>query len=554
MKLKTLAELEKHAVRREAKLRADFEQLVATGRVSELVDLASQMVGNALRANDRLIWKQAMSRFPLSSEKMDPKQLSLLIESLAADEAETKSESTKDESVDELVDDIAEAVKKETPEPAAKPRGHGRRKLPAGLPREVVTTKIPDQDRTCLCCGGLRTTIGFETSEVLELVPAHFKVVVQQREKLACPVCKNGVDTAAATPKLLDKLLAGPVLMTHLVVSKFEDHLPLYRLERLYRRLGVPIARSTLGGWAGVAANALEPIVDEMWRDLMASFLVHADGTGIRVLDNDAPDGRRVGTMWAHVSEDVAQRVVVFRYAADGTGDEGPWKNLAGRQGYFQADAASIFDRCFDGTVASAVEVGCWAHARRKFFELIETDSRAAIPMKLIAGLYQVERLADVRELDADARRELRQDKSRRILDRLEKWLDDIRGREPPASAMAKAVNYALNHWDALSRFLEHGRLPLDNTLCEQQIRPVAVGRHNYLFVGGDIGGERAATLYSIIRTCALNGVNPVEYLVDVFGKLASNWPNRRIGELTPYGWAKAKKAANEAQAQVAAG
>lgn len=563
VKVVSLADLEKRAAAREQKLRADFSALGEAGKVDELVALAARLLGEALRTNDRLIWERAMSRFPKTSEKVDAEQLALLIEATkeTLDENALPPTSDEDDATDKLVDDVAEELEraKEDEKSAAgdenkNKKRRGRRKLPDNLPREPLPPfTIPEQERACPCCGGKRVCIGFDTSEVLELVPAHFKVVEQRREKLVCPKCNDHVETAA-NHKLVDRLLAGPQLLAHLVVSKFEDHLPLYRLQRFYARLGVPIARSTLAGWSAVAADALEPIVKEMNRDLMEAFLLHADATGIRVLDRDAPDGRRVGTMWSHVGEDADRQIVVFKYAPTASGEDGPWKYLAGRKGYMQADAAPLFDRCYNGRVANAIEVGCWAHARRGFVELLDSDPRAAIPVKLIAGLYQVERLATIRGLAHEQRLELRIAKSKPILTRLIRWIEGLRGREPPASAMAKALGYVLNQRVALSRFLEDGRLPLDNNLCEQQIRPIAVGRSNYLFLGSDQGGERAATHYSILRTCALNGVDPVEYLIDVFRKLAVAWPQRRIAELTPYGWRKAKQATDEAEAKTRTG
>ncbi len=246
------------------------------------------------------------------------------------------------------------------------------------------------------------------------------------------------------------------------------------------------------------------------------------------------------------------RQIVVIKYAPDATGDEGPWKNLVGRNGYLLVDGSNTFDRLFNGSVARAIEVGCWAHGRRRFVKIVDTDKRAAIPIKLIASLYQIEKLANLQGITLEKRLAVRQDKSKRILDRLFQWCEDIKRREPPASAMAKAIGYVLNQRKALSRFIENARLPLDNNLCEQQIRPIAVGRNNYLFVGSDVGGERAARHYSILRTCALNGVDPVDYLTDVFRKLAAGWPNSRIGELTPYGWSEAKKLADKAKTEAA--
>jgi transposase len=534
-------DLERKAREREQNLRRHFEALAKAGRTDDLMNMALSMLDKAMRQVDQLTLEKAAQRMPHKSEKIDPAQLALLLEALRPDELDDGDESAV-EAPDAIVDEVNEV-------PPKPPRKRvGRNPLPADLPREVVRAVVPDDERVCDVCGQEKTCIGHDTSEQLELVPAHFKVIVHEREKLACSTCKDGVDTAPAAPKVIERGLPGPGLLAHIVVSKYADHLPIYRLARFYSRLGVTIARSTLASWSGRVAVEMKPVVAAMWKDLMAAPLLHTDGTGMPVLDHDHEDGIRVGTMWAYVGRDTEHDVVVFEYATDGTGANGPWKFLAGRVGYLQADGSNAFDRCFNGRVASAVEVGCWAHARRKFFDLLDTDPRAAVPMKLIAELYQLEKGFMARGLDLEAHQRERASKSARVLGRLKAWLDKTQGVSPPASNMAKAIGYILNQWDALNVFLRDARLPLDNTFCEQQIRGIAVGRRNYLFVGSDDGGTNAAVHYSIMRTCALNEVDPVDYLEDVLAKLADGWPQARIGELTPYGWLKAKKAAQQPQ------
>jgi hypothetical protein len=235
--------------------------------------------------------------------------------------------------------------------------------------------------------------------------------------------------------------------------------------------------------------------------------------------------------MWCFVGD---EKYVTFKYAPTGRGEDGPWKFLAGRDGYLQADAASVFDRLYNGAKAHATEVGCWSHGRRKFHALKDTDVRVAYPLKLIRQLYRVEDLADRRGLDAEAREQLRYERASPILERLDRWLQRTVLSEPPASALAKACGYCLRQWPALTEFVHDGQLPLDNNCCERQIRSLALGRRNYLFAGSDAGAERAAILYSLLRTAALAGIDTYAYLIKLLERLAAGWPQRRIDELLP--------------------
>jgi hypothetical protein len=252
------------------------------------------------------------------------------------------------------------------------------------------------------------------------------------------------------------------------------------------------------------------------------------------VLDPTSPENIQRGTMWGLVGDD---RDVLFRYTPTGEGATGPWEFLAGRTGYIQADAANVFDRLFNGQAASAIELGCWAHARRKMVALQDMDCRVAYPLKLIARLYRIEHLADARALTPEARAKLRGERSPSVLEKLKRWVVATSQSEPPSSDLAKAAGYVLNHWGALTRFVEDGRVSLDNNLCEQQLRDIALGRKNYLFAGSHDAARRAAVLYSLTRTCAQYGVPPLPYFTDVLAKLASGWDADRLDELLPHRW-----------------
>jgi hypothetical protein len=274
--------------------------------------------------------------------------------------------------------------------------------------------------------------------------------------------------------------------------------------------------------------------VDVLAARVLRAYVVRTDATGLKVLEPKRAENIERGTMWCYVGDD---RDVVFRYTPTGEGATGPWQFLAGRRGYIQADAAGVFDRLFNGRQARAVEVGCWAHARRKFVTLADTDFRVAYPLQLIRRLYRLEYLADLQELAPEERAALRGERTRDALNGLERWLAVTVTQEPPGSELAKASQYCLNHWTALTRFLDDGHLSPDNNLCEQQLRDVALGRKNYLFAGSHDAARRIAALYSLMRTCAQHDVPPLPYLTHVLRKLAAGWDPNRLEELLPDRW-----------------
>lgn len=394
--------------------------------------------------------------------------------------------------------------------------------------------EVPPAKRVCPTCGREQAPIGIDVTRRLEFVPAHFVEHVYHREKHACGHYKDGVTTAPAPPTVIERSAATPSLLAHVVVSKYVDHTPLHRLHRIYARSGADIPVSTLADWTAAVGDLVAPLVAHLAARVDQAYIVRTDATGLKVLDPTHPAHIQRGTIWGLIGDD---RDVVFRYTPTGEGVTGPWDFLAGRTGYIQADAASVFDRLFTGQAASAIELGCWAHARRKLVALQEMDCRVAYPLKRIARLYRIEHLADARGLTPDARAALRQDRSQPVLDQLQQWFALTAATEPPRADLAKAAAYALNHWTALTRFVTDGRVSLDNNLCEQQLRDIALGRKNYLFAGSHDAAQRAANLYSLMRTCAQYGVPPLPYLTDVLDKLAAGWTMDRLDELLPPRW-----------------
>lgn len=526
--MKTHKEVREQMERVQQQLRA----LIAEGRGDEAVELALAIFMQLEHDKLRLMLELALERRQRSgrtTEKIDPAQLLLMLEVMVTSAVDESTDLAATTAEDEVLDHERDELEALTASPTR--RRPVRRRLPRTLPRDVIHHELPADERTCGSCGEPMGQIGEDVSELLELVPAHFRVQEHHRAKYACGRCKDGVKTAPGPAKLIEKGLAGTGLLAHVAVSKYEDHLPLNRLAGIYARGGVELASSTLCGWVEAVAEEVRPVVERIWEKAQASHTLQTDGSGLKVLDRDDPEGVRTGTMWCFVGD---EKYVVFKYAPTGSGEDGPWKFLAGREGYLQADAASVFDRLYNGAKARATEVGCWAHARRKFHVLQDSDARVAYPLKLISQLYRVEDLADRRGLGAEARQRLRQERASPILERLDRWLQRTVMSEPPASALVRACAYSLKQWVALTEFLNDGWLPLDNNCCERQIRSLAVGRKNYLFAGSDAGAERAAILYSLLRTAALAGVDTYAYLIKLLERLAAGWPQRRIDQLLP--------------------
>ena len=514
--------------------------LLAEGRSDEAFEYLLSALEAVLKKSgelELLLAKLRRERLARTSERVDPGQLTLLFEAWLdplgpePEEVDPEAEARADAELEEEIQREREA---------RRPRGERKRRASRGVrtrnvPREIHQVEVPAEERTCPHCGREKQKIGEDVSRVLEYVPGHFVEHEYHREKWACGTCKLGVTTAPAPEKVIERSAAGASLLAHVVVSKHVDHCPLHRLQRIYERSGVTIPVSTLSDWVATVAERIKPLVERIaGRILHDAYIVQTDSTGLKVLDPKSPENIERGTIWCYVGDD---KDVVFRYTPTGEGATGPWTFLAGRQGYIQADAASVFDRLFNGEVASAVEVGCGAHGRRRFVALRDTDCRVAYPLKLITRLYRIEELADVKELSPEGRTALRRKRSAPALESLKRWLVGTLAQEPPGSQLAGAIGYLVNQWTPLTRFLHDGRLSLDNNLCERQIRDVALGRKNFLFAGSHQAARRTATLYSLMRTCAQHGVPPLPYLTDVLPRIPTSCEDDRLHELLPDRW-----------------
>lgn len=523
-----------------AQIRDTAQALLAQGKVDETWDFFVAALDAVLVKNrelELLVLKLRRERIGRHAERLDPRQIALLFEALLAQSGpgpaiDPDAEAREDAALDR---EIAEADAASAP---SRRRRKTRKTQPGwrttGVERTVQTIEVPLADRTCPTCHDPMDRMGVDVTRRLEYIPGHFVEHESHREKWACGRCKDAVITAPAPPQVLPRSAAGASVLAHVVVSKFADHTPLHRLHRIYARSGTDIPVSTLADWVAGVGTLVEPLVERLAARVLEAHIVRTDATGLKVLDPRSAEHIEIGSIWAYVGDD---RDVLFRYTPTGEGATGPWTFLAGRTGYVQADAATVFDRLFTGRVAHAVEVGCLAHARRKLVALQDMDCRVAYPLTLIARLYRIEHLADARGLAADDRAALRRARSAPVLDTLHRWCGLTRAQEPPGTDLAKAAGYFLNHWQALSRFLEDGRLDPDNNLCEAQLRDIALGRKNFLFAGSHDAAQRAAGLYSLMRTCAQYGVPPLPYLIDILTTLATGWSMSRLEELLPHRW-----------------
>jgi transposase len=509
------------------------------------------------------------------SERLPPDQ-PLLFPEPAADEAVTPPPPT-------------------APDEAVKPRrkGHGRQQLPKHLPRDRRIYELSEAERLCQCCGKARVVIGQEVSEQLDYEPASLLVIEHVRLTYACPACEKqrqaGTPAAPATPSPantateavaaaelndpgkmsliperpaastfltaprppspIPRGLAGPGLLAHLIVSKFCDHLPLYRSERMLARFGVNLARSTLCDWLAQSAALLRPLWELLKGRLLKSLVIQTDDTPVRV-QAQVGVAAHEGRLWVQVG-DAGHRYLVYLYSPN---REGQWPQtfLAGYAGFVQGDAYAGYDALF--ATGTAVEVGCWAHARRKFFEAQKTDPEGALyALGVIRQLYAVEKEAAEQASKQELSRaefevlrlRLRREKSVPILKSFGEWLEKQASALLPKSPLAEAVGYARNQWEALQRYTTAGFLEIDNNAAERALRAVAIGRKNYLFFGSDIGGETAAVLYTFTQTCQALGIEPWRYLRDVLERLPSQRPER-LSELLPGEWARAQRGATE--------
>ena len=454
------------------------------------------------------------------SETFDPRQLLLfgqVIEQMPLDEARVAEESGEPL--------VTRCVKNR--------HNHGRQQLPDCLERIEIEHDL--DNKACPACGQERRRIGAEVSEQLEYFPASFKVLQHIRPKYACAKCDHEgyhpqITAAAKPPQPIDRGLPGPSLLAYVAVSKLGDHLPLYRLERIFERQGVHVARSTMCAWMAAAGELVRPLVELMIARVKQSRSIHTDDTPVPIQSPGEKQCRK-GRIWCYLGDE-SNPYTVYDYTPSRSRD-GPARWLAGFSGYLQADAYGGYDGIYHAQ--GVTEVACWAHARRKFYDAQDSDGkRAAQLLALVGQLYALER--EAKDIDEETRLALRQGRSVPVLSAIKEWLDTEDQIVLPRSPMGLAMQYAQNQWVALTTYTTQGFLKIDNNASERALKRVALGRKNWLFAGHDAAAENHARLWSLIASAERHGVDPQRYLTSLLAKIGQT-PAGELEQFLPDVW-----------------
>jgi transposase len=462
-------------------------------------------------------------RFGRRAETLPEDQMLLALEDAEQSEAIAAAE-TEDKSPAER-------------ETATRKRRMNRGSLPAHLPCFEIIVDI--EDKACPCCRGQLHRIGEDVAKRLDIMPARFRVLVTRRPKYACRACEEVVVQAPAPARLIESGIPTEATVAHVLVSKYADHLPLYRQTQIYARQGIDLDRSTLADWVGRAAFHLRPVHERLLAHIRSSTKIFADETTAPVLDPGR--GRtKTGQLWAYARDDRPwggsdPPAVAYVYAPDRKAER-PKAHLAGFNGVLQVDGYAGY-RALAGK--NDVQLAfCWAHVRRKFYELAAAGPApiASEALQRIAALYEIEK--DIRGRGADERRAARQEKTRPLIVALEPWLREKLALISQKTKLAEAIRYALSRWEGLARFIDDGRVEIDSNVVERSIRPIALNRKNALFAGSDGGGENWAAIASLVETCKLNDVDPQTWFADVLTKIVNGHPNGKIDELMPWAFA----------------
>lgn len=414
----------------------------------------------------------------------------------------------------------------------------GRKALPAYLPREEIHHPLAEDQKQC-ACGCLLTKIGEERTEQLALIPASAKVLVHVREKWACKTCEDTIKTADLPLQPIPKSIASPSLLAHVLVCKYEDHLPLYRQENILQRIGVDIARSTLSHWIIRCGDLLKPLVELMHQIILDYDISYADETPIQVLKEKGRAAESKSMMWYFAGGPPKQRCVLYEYHPTRAGAVAR-QFFQGYQGYLHCDGYSGYEALF--ATQKVIHVACWAHARRKFAEIIKASKNppgfAVTVINLLKKVYHLEKQFKEQALLPDEIYQRRQAEAKPILLDLKKRLEENYPKTPPGSTIAKAIKYSLNQWDGLMNYLLDGRLEIDNNASERGIKTFATGRRNWLFSDQPQGAHASAVIYSLIQTCKMHSVEPYAYFTHVLAKIPTATSSESLSKLLPFHYA----------------
>lgn len=504
------------------KLTSAEAELAASREQSRVLEEANRRLLTENAGLKRKVDELCRRLYGKRSEQVDPAQLALALTALAEEQTAAEAAPAEPEA------DTGEVLAR-----APRPRkGHGRRRLSKDAPRVREEHRPPEADCICDVCRTPKVVIGEELSEQYDYVPSSLRVLVHARLKLACPTCHEGVVVAPAPAKVVAKGVATAGLIAHVLVSKFTDHLPLYRQAEMLRRQGVDLPEATMLAFVRDAAGLLQPVVEAVHRALLSGPFVHADETTVKV--RQLPAGVRKSYFWALTDREQ----VFFRFAV-GRGGEEAKALLRGYAGYVHRDAYVGYE----GATLDALErwIACWAHVRRKFYDALGTSAGlASLMLALISLLYRVE--TEAREMGDVERCALRTFKSVPLLAQIEAERKRQQAVTLPRSPLGEALTYMENQWPALNRYVQDGMLAIDNNLMERAIRPLTIGRNNWITAGSDEGARWAATHYTLVGSCKMQGIDPYVYLKDVLEKVSGNQHKQsRIDELTPKGWKAAR-------------
>lgn len=422
-------------------------------------------------------------------------------------------------------------------EPREQVAAHSRRRRRVldldKLPHYRHELDLPPAEKTCSCCGRAKDRIGEDETKILDYVPSKLEVHVHVRPKYACRYCKDGVVSPPPPERPIARGIAGPGLIAQIVVSKFGDHQPLYRQEDFFARHGLHIARSTQCDWVKAAAELLKPLYELQKELVLRSPVLWTDDTPVTMLQGGG-EGSRKGRFWTYIGHQHPYSVYDF---TESRARDGPARFLAGFEGYLHADAYGGYDHIYLGSNERVIEVACWAHARRKFFDAARSSPRESHQiLEWVGQLYDIEDRA--RESSAEARASLRQQEADPVLDRMEHYLVELERCSLPKSALGKAVSYACNQWQALRRYTEDGRLSIDNNVSERTLRHQAIGRKNWLFLGSKQAGPRAAVLFTVLAGAKRHRIEPWTYLREILLRLHAEDPH--LDKMLPDRWAAA--------------